>query len=576
MMRRKGIALCVWLLALAVLFLQTSYGTPTGGVTGTLGLCVNNPPYINNSCNTTAMQNRSYSCQVNYTDADEDTAYFSSHNLSGTNLFNISLSGWINFTPGETAVGNHSYNISANDSSSCGGNASEIFNFTVSNINDPPYLTNNLPNVEFQGGTSYSAFFLNDYFVDPDGDNMSYSHTFSAHSITILDSSEVIFSTSSCLTGLVGFIATDPYEYEAESNTISVSSVDCVSPTTTTTTSSSGGGGGGGGLALCDPQWECYEYQDCLPNGTQRKFCVELVGCYEDSYEDWVWRTCAYVNCSDGVQQPEEEGVDCGGPCDDCPSCEDGVKNQGEKGIDCGGPCLPCDICENGVQDEGEEGIDCGGICPPCPSCEDGILNQGEEDVDCGGPCPPCQVVEAPGILPKAETITWFLVFMIVIVLCMFGLYQFFHKQIRTFIGSMAFAILPSGPRYLLIESLETRDELIKLLSSKKKDDLEKAVIELGRGFLGGVDNLKEMVDQLPQSSLPYQLKKVLLGFTENLLSLQKGGSVDILIEEMKMIVYLTSPPAKLLEKHVLEKKLSKAHFLRFQEELYKEHQFFF
>jgi hypothetical protein len=34
--------------------------------------------------------------------------------------------------------------------------------------------------------------------------------------------------------------------------------------------------------------------------------------------------------------------------------------------------------------------IDCGGPCDPCPTCDDSIRNQGEEGVDCGGPCPPC------------------------------------------------------------------------------------------------------------------------------------------------------------------------------------------
>ncbi len=45
--------------------------------------------------------------------------------------------------------------------------------------------------------------------------------------------------------------------------------------------------------------------------------------------------------------------------------------------------------CNNGVLDPGEEDIDCGGDCPTaCPTCDDGIKNQGEEGIDCGGPCP--------------------------------------------------------------------------------------------------------------------------------------------------------------------------------------------
>ncbi len=49
-----------------------------------------------------------------------------------------------------------------------------------------------------------------------------------------------------------------------------------------------------------------------------------------------------YGNCSDGLANQNEEGVDCGGYCLPCANCNDGVKNAGETGIDCGGPCTSC------------------------------------------------------------------------------------------------------------------------------------------------------------------------------------------------------------------------------------------
>lgn len=79
--------------------------------------------------------------------------------------------------------------------------------------------------------------------------------------------------------------------------------------------------------------------------------------------------------CFDGIQNRDEEGIDCGGTyCDSCEieaTCEDGIQNQDETGIDCGGPCLPCRF-------------------EPEPTCSDRIKNQGEEKIDCGGPCKPC------------------------------------------------------------------------------------------------------------------------------------------------------------------------------------------
>jgi hypothetical protein len=98
--------------------------------------------------------------------------------------------------------------------------------------------------------------------------------------------------------------------------------------------------------------------------------------------------------CTDGIQNGDEEGVDCGGTnCPPCATCTDGIQNGNETGVDCGGPdCPACPTCNDGIQNGDEEGVDCGGSnCPACPSCNDGIQNGNETDVDCGGPdCAPC------------------------------------------------------------------------------------------------------------------------------------------------------------------------------------------
>ena len=53
---------------------------------------------------------------------------------------------------------------------------------------------------------------------------------------------------------------------------------------------------------------------------------------------------CGPASCTDGIQNGDETGVDCGGPdCPACPTCEDGVQNGDETGVDCGGSdCAPC------------------------------------------------------------------------------------------------------------------------------------------------------------------------------------------------------------------------------------------
>lgn len=122
---------------------------------------------------------------------------------------------------------------------------------------------------------------------------------------------------------------------------------------------------------------------------------------------------CPPPTCNDGVWNGLETGVDCGSPfCPPCAiaTCNDGIQNQGETGIDCGGPCpnnCPTTTCTDGVQNQSETGIDCGGPCPTiCPpaSCNDGILNNGEEWIDCGGSCPNICPTCADGVENGPET----------------------------------------------------------------------------------------------------------------------------------------------------------------------------
>ncbi len=51
---------------------------------------------------------------------------------------------------------------------------------------------------------------------------------------------------------------------------------------------------------------------------------------------------------------------------DPTPTCTDGVQNGNETGVDCGGDCAPCPTCDDGIQNGNETGVDCGGDCDPC------------------------------------------------------------------------------------------------------------------------------------------------------------------------------------------------------------------
>src|SRR5262249_47296654 len=112
-------------------------------------------------------------------------------------------------------------------------------------------------------------------------------------------------------------------------------------------------------------------------------------------------RTLSYhhASCSDGLQDADEDGIDCVDPkkrpmlgADACPNdctatCTDGVQNQDETGVDCGGHCADFCACFNGAQDPWEEGPDCGGPCSLLCSCINGAKDANEAGVDCGGDC---------------------------------------------------------------------------------------------------------------------------------------------------------------------------------------------
>ena len=73
------------------------------------------------------------------------------------------------------------------------------------------------------------------------------------------------------------------------------------------------------------------------------------------------------------------------------PLCENGVKDPGEGDVDCGGKCLGCATgrkCSIGAQCA--SGVCTNGTCAAA-TCDDGVKNQDETEVDCGGPtCKPC------------------------------------------------------------------------------------------------------------------------------------------------------------------------------------------
>lgn len=133
---------------------------------------------------------------------------------------------------------------------------------------------------------------------------------------------------------------------------------------------------------------------------------------------DGVW--CVPGHCENDEQDVGlgETGFNCGGPCRPCqagdrcraaadcmsgvctsgscmiPNCSDGVKNGRESGVDCG--TISCPRCEPGggckTGADCKSGVCWAGVCE-APTCTDGVKNGDEAGIDCGGegcagPCP--------------------------------------------------------------------------------------------------------------------------------------------------------------------------------------------
>lgn len=285
--------------------------------------CINNPPEINLSCSSNATQGQLYQCQVNASDPNNDTLVFSSLNLTNPWLFNISSSGLISFTANDSHVGNHSYNITVNDTTGCSnGVDTEVFNVSVTNVNDPPVLYNNINDLEFPLGDYY--FFLADHIMDPDGDVLEFIPfgTVSGLSISVDNNAShgtytrVRLTATSCVDAYpVWFLAveTDTNEsYSVESNLFRVT-IQC-QDSGGNDQDQSGSGGGSGRERTCEPDWQCGNWGACRPNGTQTRRCIDYNGCDPDDYIRYHTRECYYP-----LPPTCEEEWECSawGPCID-------------------------------------------------------------------------------------------------------------------------------------------------------------------------------------------------------------------------------------------------------------------
>jgi hypothetical protein len=528
----------------------------TGQAGGILSLCINSQPAINTSdCSANATQNAYYECWINASDPDyTNLTYFSlfavisrAFSNSTQEFFTVTQSGLVNFTPTNDDVGNYTIQFTVNDGVGCANSEdSEYLSLTVINVNDPPYLVAHIPDQTINESETVHAFYLDNYFDDPDQDDLTYSvvSTSSVFNIYINNlTSDVVISSSQCgVTAYAVFSATDPYN---ETNTSNVVTLRCVEEEGEPGTEGTGAGegGAGGSIGPCISEYECYDYFKCRRNNTKVQNCVDIHGCEKDIF---LTVPCKYV----------EEVL-----CNESWNCSEWS------------PCLP-----KGTQDRICDDMNkCGTTllkppisqeCTYVGTCSDSIKNchdgSCEEGIDCGGPCPPCKSIEVPYPFEEEKGIfIYILTGIILLLLTAILLYHYFRKEINATLAKAGWIITQRKKKQILLSIEDKRKlldgikELEAKLGAKEMYEILNEYAELLRYYLVKVvskglvpefdaDELKTTLEQ-SKSKIREILRKIFISMfahyqkIEGDKSLITKTNITLLLEELRNIVLQTS-----------------------------------
>lgn len=313
-------------------------------------------------------------------------------------LFDISNNGTMIFNPNLTLINQGVYNLSVynltvcvqdrgiieihrNISNFCGQNGGPFidcdnFSLTLTNENRAPIISNYNPiNLGFNT-TGLTALRFNITVRDPDGttpDIYWYVGNEEKKYTTgqLFDEFSHSFPCESSGDRFIRAVVTDGLLNTTLTWNINLKHISCP------TTIGSSGGGGGDSLVRCQEKWGCLEWGICqnalssfngglldkdnyniIVNNCKNTFinevdcgfrirsCQDVNACNSFAFKPEELEYCAVVlnpSCNDQFKNCHSGGceflVDCGGPCDSCPTCTDGKRNQGEKDTDCEGPC---------------------------------------------------------------------------------------------------------------------------------------------------------------------------------------------------------------------------------------------
>lgn len=438
----------------------------TGKAAGLVNLCINFQPSINISdCISNATQDEYYTCWVFGSDPDNNTLSFYTQFLTVNRAFNDSLAplfyvsseGYVNFTPSNEDVGNYSLLFVVTDNVGCSNSETpEAFSIQVKNVNDAPFLIQDIPPQTITLGEVLYTVFLDDYFADPDLDDLSYRVilTNSVFTVNIDEATSrvSIFSSTCAGAAYAMFIAEDPYGETASSNLVRLQCRD----ENQEEEEDEGGGrgtgrGGGGSIKPCLSEYECFDYHKCNSSNLKLQRCIDIHGCDEPVF---LTVPCRY----------EVETV-----CNESWQCSDWE------------PCLPngtqtrtCDDLNNcSTTKNMPELIQ---ACEYIGTCNDSIKNCHDNDcelgIDCGGPCPACRSIEVPYPFQEEKSILIYVITGIVLILLTaILLYHYFRKEINAALAKAGWIITRRKKKQLLLSIEDKRELLAGILDLEQKLD---------------------------------------------------------------------------------------------------------
>jgi hypothetical protein len=461
-----------------------------------------------------------------------------------------------------SSAGMRNFTVVVNDSYGLSTQISWLINIT--NVNRPPYFNTTLSSQQWEMNRvliGFDGLSLDNFTYDPDlDDNLTYTAVFTepAHYINVnIDpiTHVVTFSQPDGWSGSesIYFVVEDKWGASNVSNVINLT-VEYIPPPPEQLQPSPprGGGGGGGGAVRCIEEWYCTPWGICNPNGTRQRRCYDLNNCRTTFKEPAQSESCVYVE-----------------------QCYNGLQDQNEEGIDCGGPCPPCGTCFDRIQNQGEEGIDCGGPCPPCGTCYDGIQNQGEDGIDCGGPCPPCAVVEEvppvvekpipPAIIARRRLVWLSLVLMVLMMAILVLTYRYYWPYILQFYRRIPWIVYRrrrEEERVVIVEEEKVRESVLaglekieKQLYQKSPEELSRKFSAIMRQFFKDIFNLEyeftyeELRMEVSKRKISPTLKEILMSYSKRISEIEYGGykitreELYTLVEEAREIVKLMTKP---------------------------------